>query len=67
MSSQTWQCLPERLLEPVMDGVILLHEASELWDLFLLNPGEWFCPPQHLLPMLDRLRLWEMDARPTRH
>ena len=66
-TSQTWQELPPDLLGLVMDGVLMVNEASDLWDLFLLNPGQWFHPPSHLLPALDRLRLWEMDAPQMKH
>ena len=66
-TSLTWTELPPNLLAPVMEGVILLHEAAELWDLLLLNPGQWFHPPEHLLPAVDRLTLWQMDAEPPLH
>jgi hypothetical protein len=50
-----------------MDGALLIHEAAELWDLFLMHSGEWVTPPRHLRPALDRLRLWEMGASLTLH
>lgn len=65
--SATWQELPQNLLLPVMEGVLLQWEAAWLWDLFLLNPGQWFYPPPELSPALDRLKLWEMDAAPMVH
>ena len=65
--SATWQVLPSKFLAPVMDGALMLHEAAELWDLFLLHPGEWISPPKHLQPAIDRLTLWQAQAMPTRH
>ena len=67
MSSQTWQRLPAHLLEPLQLGVISLVEASELFDLCLLNPGKFFQPPDHLQPALKRIRLLYLPTYPGRH
>lgn len=67
MSSQTWQRLPAHLLEPLMLGAINLAEASELFDLCLLNPGKFFQPPPHLQPALRRIELLYLPAYPGRH
>lgn len=67
MSSQTWQRLPEHLLEPLMLGVISLAEASELFDLCLLNPGKFFSPPPHLQPAVKRIHLLYLPTYPGRH
>ncbi len=67
MISLTWQQLPDGLLEPLMAGVFSLAEAAEIWDLFLLHPGQWIDPPSHLRPALDRHKLWQMEAPPTLH
>ena len=66
-TSLTWQELPPDLLEPVMEGVILLHQAAELWDLFLLNPGRPVTVPTHLESAVDRLDLWQTEVDPTLH
>ncbi len=65
--SATWQVMPSKYLAPVMDGVLMLHEAAELWDLFLMHPDEWIEPPKHLRPAIDRLTLWQAPAMPTKH
>lgn len=65
--SLTWQFLPAKWLAPVMDGVISLAEAAELWDLLLLNPNEWVEPPKHLRPAVSRLLLWQQEVSPTLH
>lgn len=66
-TSLTWQELPPHLLAPLLQGVISLAEAAELWDLLLLHPGQWISPPPHLTAALERLDLWQMQAEPTRH
>lgn len=60
-TSLTWQSLPEPLLEPVMAGVLLLHEAAELWDLSLTHSEEWIEPPEHLVAAAMRLNLFQME------
>ena len=65
--SATWTQLPERWLTPILDGVLLMHEAAELWDLFLLNPGEWVVPPAHLRSAVERLELWQAEVSVTVH
>jgi hypothetical protein len=66
-TSLTWQQLPDNLLAPVMDQALTLAEAAWLWDLFLLNPGQWFYPPPELEPAIERVTLWQMDVEPTLH
>ncbi len=63
--SLTWQSLPQFLLEPLMAGALLAWEASELWDLCLTSPDEWIEPPDHLMPAVERLSLWQTEAWPT--
>ena len=67
MSSQTWQSLPAHLLEPLQLGVISLVEASELFDLCLLNPSKFFQPPPHLQPALRRIELLYLPTYPGLH
>lgn len=61
-TSLTWQYLPNPWQQLVIDGILLIHEAAELMDLFLMAPGEWVEHPPHLQPAVDRLLLWQMDA-----
>ena len=65
--SLTYQELPPDLLEPLMQGVISLAEASELFDLVLMADGDWADLPPHLEPAADRILLWKMVAEPTLH
>lgn len=65
--SLTYQHLPEWLLEPLMAEVVKAHEAAEIWDCLLLEPGEVTILPRHLFPAAERLALWEMEADPTQH
>ena len=65
--SLTWQELPPFLLRPLMDSAISLAEASELFDLCLLNPGKFFQPPDHLQPALKRIELLYLPTYPGRH
>ena len=67
MSSQTWQSLPAHLLEPLLLGAISLAEASELFDLCLLNPNRFFQPPDHLQPAVKRIHLLYLPTYPGRH
>lgn len=69
VSSLTWQELPPDLLEPVMAGVLLLHQAAEIFDLMLTAPLEWteVDLPPHLEAVGERLWLWRLEVDPTRH
>ena len=67
MSSQTWQELPQSLLDPVMDGALTLAEAAEIFDLILMAQSDWIDLPTHLNPAADRLELWQLEVSPTRH
>ena len=62
-NSLTYLYFPDRWLRPVLDGVLTLAEASELWELTcLLNPDAWIEPPPHLLGAVSRLTLWQMPV-----
>lgn len=67
MTSLSYQALPEWLLEPLMHGVLLAHEAVEINDLLLQSMDNWTVLPPHLFPAAERLALWEMEADPTLH
>ena len=68
MSSLTYQSRPEWLLDPLMQGVLTVAEASQLWDCWLLTPpGEESSLPRNLWPAAERMFLLEMEAQPTRH
>ena len=67
--SLTYSLLPSHLLEPLLQGVISLPEAAELWDSMLMVPldQQYSDPlPQRLHPACERLRLWatEVTSRP---
>lgn len=66
--SLTWQELPDDLLQPVLDGHLMLWEAAWLWDEWLLTPegGSRLLPPE-LWPASEKFVLLAMEARPTRH
>lgn len=66
-TSLSWTELPEWLLEPLMFEVIKLHEAVQIWDCVLMEPGETASLPPHLWPAAARLHLWEMDVPQTVH
>jgi hypothetical protein len=66
MTSATWQTLPPPLLEAVMNGVLLSHEAAEIHDLSLMS-DEWIEVPTHLQEAVCRLSLWQMEIDETRH
>lgn len=66
--SATWQELPEDLLQPVLDGHLMLWEAAWMWDEYLLTaPGETRSLPEGLHPAASRLYLLGMEVEPTRH
>ena len=67
MTSLSYQSLPQWLLEPLMQGVLLAHEAVEINDLMLQSTDEVTPLPPHLYPAAERLALWEMEADPTLH
>ena len=67
MTSLSYQILPQWLLEPLMQGVLLCHEAVEINDLILQSTDDRTVLPPHLFPAAERLALWEMEAHPTRH
>ena len=61
--TQSYQQMPEWLLHPLMEGAILVSEASQLWDEWLLmgepdrfNPD---CPKLQQAAM--RIRLLEQE------
>lgn len=67
-SSATWQELPNWLMAPVMDGVLTLAEAAQLWDVWLMSKErDSLDVPPALIPASSRLRLWATDCGPTRH
>ena len=64
-TSLTWQILPPHLLQPLLEGVISLVEAAEIWDLQLATPrGQWVPLPKHLHLAAARLTLWRAPAHP---
>ena len=66
--SLTWQELPPSLLAPLMDQAISAVEAAELFDLSLMEPGQFFKVPVRLHPAMQRLLLWQMEpGSPLRH
>lgn len=65
--SLTWTELPPYLLDPLMEQVLTLAEASEMLDLMLLEEGDEVEVPPHLLEAAARLWLWAQEASPTRH
>ena len=69
VSSLTWQELPPDLLDPVMAGILLLHEAAEIFDLMLTAPLEWqeLELPPHLEAVGERLWLWRLEVEPVLH
>ena len=65
--SATWTQMPAKWQQPLIEGVLTLAEASEMWDLLLQSPDEWIAVPPHLQPAVDRLLFWQMQIDPTRH
>lgn len=62
--------LPEKWQRPVREGALSFEEASELWVLLesaAMSPDPWISPPDHLLPAVSRLTLWQEECAPTRH
>jgi hypothetical protein len=66
-NSLTWQKLPEWLLEPVMQGHLLLWEAAWLWGHCLMQTEEFSPLPPQLFPAAEKLALLEMEALPGLH
>ena len=56
--SQTWQQLDPWILEPLMQGVITVAEASEMFDHVLMQTGPLRELPPSLWPAAQRLHLW---------
>lgn len=69
MSSLTWQELPPDLLDPVLEGVLTLVEAAEIFDLILTAPLEWreVDLPPHLEAVGERLWLWRLEVERVMH
>ena len=65
--SLTWTELPPYLLQPLMDQVLTLAEASEMLDLMLVSESEEVEVPPRLKDAAARLWLWAQEASPTRH
>ena len=61
--SLTWQILPKFLLDPVLEGVLTLSEASEMLDLELTGQPA----PQRLMEAVDRLGLFHLPTYPGLH
>lgn len=61
--SLTWMELPPELLQPVLDGHLMLWEASWLWDEWLMTPrnSSRTLPPE-LWPAADKLTLLALDV-----
>ncbi len=68
MSAHTlsYQQMPEWLLHPVMEGAILLSEASQLWDQWLLmgQPDRFTPESPRLQQAAMRIRLLSQDDEP---
>ena len=66
--SVTYRELPEELLQPLLDGHLLMWEASWLWDEWLLTPrnSSRTLPPE-LWDAADKLTLLAMEVDPTMH
>lgn len=52
-------CLPDNLLEAVMDGALLLSEAWAIQDQFLLADSPFVEMPEILNPQVGKLLLWQ--------
>ncbi len=67
-TSLTWTELPENLLQMVLDGQMLLWEASWLLDEWLLTPPD---SSRELPPQLHRaaqaMHLLALETPPTLH